>query len=175
MNWDKNERMYNPLQPLNRKLLQAMLRTPRYFVREYYPRGREENSPALPLLFTHYTQSDIDTQRAHRHYKLIARDPYRFLYDSRDADHVKRLQLAAAQPEGYRIFVNLVPKAWEAPRHLRDQVFTYMRANQPAWTNGRLDITLQDLFGKLYLIFSWQGNKVEVLLEEVEKYSLHVL
>jgi hypothetical protein len=48
-----------------------------------------------------------------------------------------------------------------------------MLANFPEWKNDqskKLKINIQDLFGKLYLVFSWKGNKVEVLLDEIEKY-----
>jgi hypothetical protein len=166
--------MYNPLQPLNKKLLSAMIKQPLYFVREYYPRGKEAG--IIPLLLSHYTQEDIDSVRAHRHYKLIRNDPYRFLYDSRDPEQKQRLEKAAEQPAGFKVYVNLVPKTWKPPDHLRKNIYAYMLRTHPEWKiSGRLNVNLQDLFGKLYLIFSWQGNKVEVLLDEVEKSSPNVL
>jgi hypothetical protein len=175
MNPDRND-IYNPLQLLNKKLLLAMIKEPGYFVREYYARGKEEDPAIIPLLLTHYSQNDIDKERANRHYGLIKNDPYRFLYDSNDPEHAKRLVIASVQPKGYKIYVNLVSKVWKPPFHLRNHIYAYMLNKYPDWKNNRkLSVNLQDLFGKLYLIFTWQGNKAEVLLEEVEKFSSHVL
>ena len=165
--------MYNPFVILNEKLLNAMLRQPMYFVREYYKRGIEANQKVVPLLFTHYSQYGVDNERANRHYQLIKNDYYRYLYDSSKHDDLQKLKVAATQPEGYKIHVNILPKIWTAPNHLRNQIYKYMLATFPEWENDRnkkLKINIQDLFGKLYLLFTWKGNKVEVILEEIEKY-----
>ena len=164
--------MYNPFVILNEKLLNAMLRQPMYFVREYYSRGDETNGKNIPLLFTHYSQYGVDLEKAKRHYELIKKDPYRYLYDTTNDEHVQKLKIAAKQPGGYRIYVNILPKVWTAPNHLRNQIYKYMLLTYSDWEkdrNKKLKINIQDLFGKLYLLFTWKGNKVEVILDEIEK------
>ncbi len=165
--------MYNPFVILNENLLHAMLKQPMYFVREQFARGAENNKTFIPLLFTHYSQNGVAIERAKRHYELLKRDPYRYLYDTTTEAHVQKLKMAARQPDGFRIYVNILPNTWIPPRHLKNHIYLYMLANFPEWKNDqskKLKINIQDLFGKLYLVFSWKGNKVEVLLDEIEKY-----
>jgi hypothetical protein len=165
--------MYNPFVLLNEKLLTALLRQPLYFAREYYARGRDQRNDSIPILLTHYTQEGVDKERAKRHFELLKKDAYRFLYDSTNEEHVQKLMAAARQPKGYTIYVNILPRTWTAPHHLRSQIYQYMLATYPDWqkdSNKKLKINIQDLFGQLYLLFTWQGNKVEVILDEIEKY-----
>lgn len=166
--------MYNPFIILNEKLLMMLTRQPMYFVREYYARGNETGGKFIPLLLSHYTQQGINAKRANRHFSLIKQDPYRYLYDSINEKDLQKLKIAATQPEGYRIYVNLLPKEWKPPRSLRICIYNYLDKNYPGM-NGRQNkkprIYLQDLFGKLYLVLTWQGNKVEVILDEIEKYG----
>lgn len=150
-----------------------MMRQPMYFVREYYPRGVEDDQKIIPLLFTHYSQHGVDNERAKRHFQLIKNDRYAFLYDTMNAEHTGKLKMAATQPGGFKIYVNVLPKVWAAPDHLKNQIYRYMLASFPEWEkdrNKKLKINIQDLFGKLYLLFTWKGNKIEVLLDEIEKY-----
>src|SRR5437773_1236916 len=115
--------MYNPFVILNEKLLNAMLKQPMYFVREHYSRGLEMNNKTIPLLLTHYSQLGVNNERAKRHYELIKNDSYRFLYDTTNEEHVQKLKIAAKQPEDYKIYVNILPKIWAAPNHLRNQIY----------------------------------------------------
>lgn len=165
--------MYNPFVLLSENILSAMLRQPMYFVREYYTRGTENNPKLIPFLLTHYSQHGVDNERAKRHFDLVKKDPYRRLYDTTHDDDVKKLFIASKQPVGYKIYLNILPDPWAAPNHLRNQVYKYMVATFPEWEkdrNKKLSIHIQDLFGKLYLLFTWQGNRVEVILDEIEKY-----
>ena len=164
---------HNPFVRLNTKLLLAVVKQPTYFVREYFPRGLDENSDSVPFLFTHYSQHGIDRERAQKHFRMLKHDRFRLIYDSTNPEHMKKLEIAAQQPVGYKIYVNILPAAWRAPDHLKTKIYHYLSGRYPQWkTVGekKLKIDLQDLFGKLYLFFRWQGNKVEVLLDEIEKY-----
>lgn len=166
--------MYNPFVTLNEKLLQALLKQPLYFVREYYARGTENGKIFIPLLFTHYSTNGVETERAKRHYELLKKDPYRYLYDSSKITDVQKLKIAAKQPDGFKIYVNILPDVWTPSRHLKNQVFNYIVANFPGRKNEqskKIKINIRDLFGKLYLEFAWKGNKVEVILDEIEKYG----
>ncbi|MCC7402013.1 MAG: hypothetical protein IT214_11070 [Chitinophagaceae bacterium] len=166
--------MYNPFVLLNEKLLVAMLQQPMYFIREYYPEEPGNNKTIVPLLFTHYTQQGVDAERAKRHYGLIKGDPYRYFYDTSAVTDMQKLKAAALQPEGYRIYANILPAEWLPPPFLKKCVYNYMAKNfdwQDYRQNDHLKIAMQDLFGKLYLILTWKGNKVEVILNEIEKYG----
>jgi hypothetical protein len=72
--------MYNPYSILTPDLLEAMLKQPMYFVRQYYHRGLAfENEQVIPFLLTHYSHHETDRERAERHMRLLWKDPYRYL------------------------------------------------------------------------------------------------
>ena len=149
------------------------MKSNRYFVRQSYPRGRDhfdENIKAV-LLLTYYYEDDIETTRAEMHVSLLKNDPYRFLYDARHPDHRERLLKAAAQPAGYKIYINLLPAKWKAPAFLRDKIAQYIAEAMPEWRVNRyskLDITLQERFGNLYLDLHWKGRKATVQLDAID-------
>ena len=163
----------NPYCLLTPALLEAMLRQPMYFVRQYYHRGEwaAKKEGRIPLLISHYTHHEIDRERALRHMRLLKTDAYRFHYNSNNADHVEKLRKAAQQPEGYKIFTNVMPQKWEPSRELRLKTFQYLQQRFPSFTadnQTKLNIRLQDLYGKLYLFIRWKTTTVEVLADEVE-------
>lgn len=167
---------YNPYTPLSPALLEALLRQPMYFVRQQYPRGKEQdNDNRIPLLLTHYGHHDVDKERADRHMRLLFRDPYRFLYDSQDPAHADKLRRAAAQPEGFRIFVNLLPKKWKPGESLRGKIARFVREQLPCWNvhpSDKLSVTLKERYGELFIALLWKGRQMEVHLEEIENHGL---
>jgi hypothetical protein len=168
-----NLKAHNPFVKLSTKLLLALVKQPGCFVREFYPRGGDEHSGVIPFLLTHYSHHDIDRERAQKHFRTLKNDRYRFLYDSSNPEHLRKLEIAAQQPAGYKIFINILPAPWKASDHLKTKIYRYLAVKYPEWKtvgDKKLNIALRDLFGKLYLYFRWQGNKVEVLLEEVENH-----
>ena len=168
----------NPYILLSPQLLEAMLKQPMYFVRQFYNRGFIEGDNRVPLLFSHYSHHEIDRERADRHMRLLWHDHLRFLYDSTKPAHVERLKQAAKQPKGYKIYTNVLPKAWETPRHIRNNVFHYVQKKfsvDSTVLNETLKIHLKDRFGDLYLALSWRGTKLEVTLDEIENVHSHVL
>jgi len=126
--------MYNPYTILTPTILAAMLKQPMYFVRQHYPRGiPHEDGKVVSLLLTHYILHETDKERADRHMRLLMKDPYRFLYDSTDSEHFEKLKIAATQPHGYRIYVNLLPKKWKASDGLKIKISRYVREKLPWW------------------------------------------
>lgn len=171
---------YNPYCLLNPSLLKAIIKQPHFFVRHYYSRGEMENETEkkIPLLFSHYSQHEIDRERAFRHMRLLKKDPYRFLYDSTNPVHREKLLHASAQPDGYRIYTNVLPQKWEAGRDIKRKVYAYLEERFPSVQNiqeQKLHISLQDLYGKLYLFLRWKATTVEVLMDDIEKIDCHVL
>lgn len=167
-------RPLNPYALLTPPLLAGMLKQPLYFVRQYHPRGTVPGS--IPLLFTYYAHQDSDRERAERHMRMLKNDRYRFLYDSMDPVHLERLHAAAGQPEGYRVYINLLPRKWKPGDLLKKKIASYMMHCLPGWRYSpadRLQITLKERYGELFLLLQWKGQQTEVHLDLVEKAGLH--
>ncbi len=168
--------MLNPYTLLTPEILTAMLRQPMYFVRQKYSRGNFLYDPPemQPLLLTHYAGHAIDKERADRHMRLLMKDPFRFLYDSRDARHLEKLVKAASQPEGYRVYINLLPKKWKPGDGLKVKISRYVREKIPWWKYSpahKLNVTLKERYGELFIALLWKGQQTEILLEEIEEFG----
>lgn len=149
--------------------MEAMLKEPKLFVREHYMRAKDDEKAFIPILFTYYNKErDMERHRADYHYAQLKKDNYAFLYDSENPEHKERLLKAAAQPLPYQCYVNLLLKKWSPPLLLRRQLNKYMLQNFKDWNNHKTNIQLKDRFGKLFLIASWELNRVEIPLEEIE-------
>ena len=166
----------NPYAILIPELLGAMLKQPMYFVRQHYPRGGEPGNPkVIPLLLTHYIHHDTDRERAERHMRLLMKDKYRFLYDSQLEEHRDKLEMAACQPEGFRIYINLLPKKWKPSEPLKRKIASYMMNSLPGWRYSpadKLKVTLKERYGELYLALLWKGQQTEVHLDLIENSGL---
>ncbi len=167
--------MYNPYSLFTPQLLDAMTKQPMYFVRQYYERGiAVHDNEIKPFLFTHYTHHDADRERAVRHIRLLWMDKYRFLYDSTNKEHLEKLKQAASQPYGFRIYINLLPKKWKANDALKMKINSYRIHKLPWWKYSpadKLNVTLQERYGQLYIALLWKGQQTEVHLDEIEKFS----
>lgn len=167
--------MLNPYTLLNQQILAAMLKQPMYFVRQQYVRGNfiYESKDTTSLLFTHYAHHEIDKERAERHMRLLMKDPYRFLYDSTNEEHRIKLLTAATQPNGYRIYINLLPKKWKANEALKRKIGNYMLHRLSWWKFSpadKLKVTLKERYGDLYIALLWKGQQTEVHLDEIENF-----
>lgn len=168
--------MHNPYTILTTELLSAMLKQPMYFVRQHYPRGNfiyEENT--VSLLLTHYIYNDTDKERADRHMRLLLKDKYRCLYDSRNEEHLEKLKRAALQPAGYRVYINLLPKKWKATDALKLKIGSYVKEKLSWWSyspKDKLNVTLKERYGELFIALLWKGRQTEVLLEDIENFSV---
>jgi hypothetical protein len=169
--------MLNPYTLLTPPVLQAMLRQPMYFVRQYFERGKfiYDTNETIPLLFTHYPCREEDRERAERHTRLLFKDPYRKLYDSRIPEHYEKLLQASQQPEGYRIYINLMVSKWKAGDGLKSRIAVYLQHRLPWWKYSpadKLKVTLKERYGELYLGLLWKGQQTEVNLTEIENFSV---
>ena len=168
--------MVNPYSLLTPEILTAMLKQPMFFVRQYYERGiGPYDDPTIPLLLTHYIHHEIDIERSHRHMRLLLKDSYRFLYDSTIPSHLEKLQRAASQPAGYRIYINLLPKKWKPGDGLKRRISQFMLHRLPGWKYSpadKLKVTLKERYGELHLGLLWKGQQTEVNLVEIENFNL---
>ena len=168
--------MYNPLAEISTPIMETMLKEPKLFVREYYPRGFSHyHAPGtIPLLLTYYEKDKaVEASRALFHLRQLELDKYLFLYDSENPDHQNRLRIAATQIQPYKIYINLLIKEWEPPAFLKTKIHTYMQHHFAWWNYSKtnsLHIHLKDRYGKLFLQLSWKANQAEVLLDEVENF-----
>ncbi|MEZ5035213.1 MAG: hypothetical protein R2796_09515 [Chitinophagaceae bacterium] len=168
--------MLNPYARLTPKILQAMLRQPMFFVRQTYCRGAiiPAQRNASSFLLTHYAQHDVDKERAERHLRLLHKDPYRYLYNSTVATQLAKLQKAAAAPPGYQVYINLLPRQWKAGDKLKKLIHQYMQEHLPGWhfsAADKLQVTLKERYGELFIALLWKGRQTEVHLDEIEKFN----
>ncbi len=170
--------MINPYSVLTPEILHAMLKQPMFFVRQYYIRGLGPfDDPTVPLLLTHYIHHEGDTERSQRHMRLLLNDRYRFLYNSKDPGHLQKLAHAAAQPAGFRVYINLLPKKWQPGDGLKRRISNYMMHRLPGWKYSpadKLKVTLKERYGELFLGLLWKGQQTEVNLAEIENFNLCV-
>lgn len=166
--------MYNPYMQLSPAILEALLRQPMYFVRQHYPRGQSRfRETDHPLLLTHYAHHETDRERAERHMRLLYKDPYRFLYDSTNPTHREKLMKAAGQPAGYSIYINLLPKKWKAGDILKGKISRYVGEKMPWWkysARDKLNVTLKERYGELFIVLLWRGQQTEVHLDLIENH-----
>src|SRR5437868_15457857 len=103
--------MYSALCLLSGELLAAFVSAGQnYFVRQTFARGENENDKAIrAFLISHYS----DYKQALEHFEAVAADRNRFMYRWSEPDDRKRLQLAATQPNGFRIYSSVVMPGWE--------------------------------------------------------------
>ena len=171
--------MLNPYALLTPQILQAMLKQPMLFVRQHYPRGADPHNPdIIPLLFTHYLIRIDDRERAERHMRLLLKDKYRFLYDSTQQEQLEKLHHAATQPAGYRVYINLLPRKWKPGDALKQKISRYMVERLPWWKyspSDKLNVTLKERYGELYIALLWKGQQTEVHLDEIEKSGVCVM
>lgn len=166
----------NPYTLLNPELLAALMRQPLWFVRQHYPRGRAPFPPdtTLPLLLTFYLQDETGRERAQRHLRLLKKDPCRYLYDSTLPDHREKLGRAAAQPRGYRVYVNLLPGPWKPSETLKTHLNRYLQEYLPQWKPrgaDHLKVILKERYGELYVVLHWKHHQTEVHLDLIENFS----
>lgn len=164
--------MHNPYTLLNPVLLQALLRQPLYLVRQSYPRGNRPGDKNIrSVLLTHYGHHATDLERVERHLRLLHQDTARFVYDSLLPAHRQRLEQAALQPAGCRVYINLIPRAWTTDAALKEQIRQFIRTRLPGWKHrpgDPLQITLQERYGELFVALRAKGCQMEVHLDSIE-------
>src|SRR5918993_4199247 len=99
--------MFNPCYPFTRELLDSMInKEVVHFVRSTFPRGMPKDDAQYKgcFLISHYH----DPGEAERHYNAIRHDANRFHYDARIKEHIEKLQAAAEQPAGYKIYSRIM-------------------------------------------------------------------
>lgn len=168
---DKIGGLFNPVYPFTSDVLHKSIeRGCKYFVRNQWHAGYDhfDDVQTQSIIIAHY----LDEQEASAHYQAIQQDKYRFLYDINIPEHLERLQKAAAQPTGFKVFSAYFRPDYKklvTPR-LKEKINSWMYRNTD-WKPKKgqtvnVDFYLQ--FGQLFITMSFQGRKIKVRFEDIE-------
>lgn len=165
--------MYNPLPLLTPGLLRdELIKGKRWFVRQTYPRGL---TPGLRAAFLLRAYPAEEKTMAEQHLASIEKDKNAFLYDAGLAEHLEKLDIAAKQPAGFKVFYaarNGVD--WKPPGPYQQKMRHYIRSHHSAWlpqkAKEKIEIGLYEEFGQFYLKFSYDGEEDTIPFDEIEKY-----
>ena len=163
--------MFNPFYLFTSDLLDAFVkRNKTFFVRQSFPRGRNilDNHTKGYFIISHYEHLNT----ALDHFGAIAYDANRFLYNWNDPEHQKRLQIAASQPDDYKIYSTVFKPDWD--KHIstkvRDKLRMYIK--KVGWMPIRMDEVQTNYelqFGELYIRIKWGSREAKIKFEEIEK------
>src|ERR1700761_1769565 len=139
--------MYNPFPLLTPGLLRDQIaKGKRWFVRQTFPRGSEPRLIAAFLLRAYEAE---ERETAGEHMAAITNDGNAFLYDATEPAHLQKLEIAAGQPFGYKIFYAAHKGVeWKPPQTYQEKMRQYIRRHHPAWRSIK------------------EGNKIEIGLFE---------
>jgi hypothetical protein len=174
--------VYNPFPILTPGLLDDQLaRGKRYVVRQTYARGLADRSanargPAPKAAFLLRAYFPEEKELAGQHLASLSGDPYAFLYDADDPEHLKKLQLAATQPAGYRIYYAAKKGIdWDPPEAYQEKMREYIRRHHPSWRTkpggDKIQIGLFEEFGQLFLKFNFDEQEDTIPFEWIEKQT----
>ena len=174
--------MYNPFPLLTPGLLRdQMARGKSLFVRQTFLRGYEGRLKAAFLVRGYGAE---EKELAERHFAAVAggpngleigRDPNAFLYDVLVPAHVERLEIAAGQPFGYKVFYAAKKGVeWKPPESYQEKMKAYIRRHHPGWRTqkdgDKIQIGLYEEFGELFLKFSYGEEDDTIPFDLIEKY-----
>ena len=170
--------MFNPHCLFSERLLNALvLAEKRYFVRQSFPRaaGPGEQGIKGHFLISHYG----DFVEAMQHFEALAGDRFRCLYFwNNRVDRIK-LQKAAEQPAGYKIYAAVVMPGWEerAAMQLREKVKLFADHHFKLRPGGPdpVRFSLYPHFGEVFLKIRFRKQEIKISLAEVENFHPHVL
>lgn len=165
--------MYNPFPLLSHGLLRDQLaKGKRWFVRQTFPRAAE---PRLVAAFLIRAYDEDEKTTADQHMKALTRDGNAFLYDASDPAHLRKLQTAAGQPFGYKVFYAARKGVdWKPPAAYQEKMRNYIRRHHPTWRStkegDKIEIGLFEEFGRLFLKFSHNDEEDTIPFDTIETY-----
>jgi len=165
--------MYNPFPLLNERLLNDQLaKGKRYFVRQFFPRGMDTRLKAAFLLRAY---GEDEKEMADAHLLTLRQDPNAFLYDGKIEEHLEKLQVAAGQPFGYKVFYAAKKGLdWKPPALYEEKIRRYLRRHHGDWRTTRgqekIEAGLYEEFGVLFIKFSYDGEEDNIPFDDLEKY-----
>jgi hypothetical protein len=165
--------MYNPFPLLNEALLKDQVaKGKRWFVRQTFHRGMDGRLKAAFLLRAY---PEDEKEDAEKHLAAIPRDANALLYDAALPDHLEKLQIAAKQPFGYKVFYAAKKGVdWKPPAVYQEKMKHYIRRHHSEWRNSsggeKIQVGLHEEFGELFLKFSYEKEEDLIPFDDIEKY-----
>ncbi len=167
--------MYNPFPLFSPSLLLAQIseaKGKRFFVRQTFLRGMQ---PALKAAFLFRGYMEEEKSMAEEHFKDLLRDPNRFLYDTKNEEHLEKLKMAARQPSGFKIYyVGKTKWEWRPPPVYQNKIKNYIQKLHPRWRTARgknkVMVGLYEEWGELFLKFNFEEEEDKIVFDEIEKY-----
>lgn len=162
--------MHNPFPFFSPSLLRALIKAGhKYFIRQTYSRGVDhfDENQKGSFLITHYNEKG----RAQIHFDALKNDGNRFFYDITDQEHMEKLNVAATQPAGYRIYTPLLTKEWTPSKQLAGNMRKYID-NVLQWRPGRDETVKTNLFvqfGELFVTLKLRIHEVKIPLADLER------
>jgi hypothetical protein len=163
--------MHNPFVLLTTRLLHSLIASGNiYFVRQTYRRGLDnfDKHTKAAFLFTHYSSLN----KAQMHVEALQQDGNRFLYNNTIREHHEKLEIAAKQPLGFKVYSSLLEEPWKPSEKMAEMIRRYIGENL-TWTPARQDIIGAELFiqfGELFINLKYGAHEVKVPLSDIEKY-----
>jgi hypothetical protein len=162
-------KLYCPIALLNPELLRGMIQQDnKYFVRQQLLGGTRyfvEHLEAV-VIITHYA----DKGKALEHMQAIQKTAYAKLYDIDMETDWQNLQVAASQPEHYKIFTTLLnTKTWRPPKEFSERIRKYLRYRNyfPTRTDEVAASPFFE-FGVLFLKIKWSGNEIRIPFHDLK-------
>ena len=165
--------MYNPFPLLTPGLLKDQVaKGKRYFVRQTFHRGMDARLRAAFLLRAY---DEDEKEIAGQHLAVLSKDANAFLYDAALPEHLEKLQVAARQPFGFKIFYAAKKGVdWRPPAVYEEKMKRYLRRHHSDWRTTRggekIRIGLYEEFGELFLTFSYEEREDTLPFDDIEKY-----
>jgi len=166
--------MYNPFPTLTAGLLANQLTEgKRWFVRQTFPRGMVGRITAAFLIRGYWKDEEA---LAIRHMaRLQGKDGNAFLYDAANPEHVIKLQTAAGEPFGYKVYYAAKKGVdWKPPKKIEENIRRYISAHHPNWRaqreGGEILVGLYEEFGELFIKFKHRDEEDYFPFEVIEGY-----
>ncbi len=152
-------------------MLEALLQTGRrWWIRQSYPRGCEPGCKA-GFLFKSYLEDDKTTLLKHQAH--IQQDQYHKIYDAQQPHDRQLLQIAASQPQGYKVYYAGKKGAnWSPPALYENLIKSYIRQHHPHWRphgkKEQIQVGLVEEFGTLFLKLEFENETDQIPLNKIE-------
>lgn len=162
--------MYNPFILLSPELLAHKIAAgKRFFVRQTYLRGLQ---PGIKAAFLLRAYAATEEELALQHLQVLAADPHARLYDAADPAQAEKLDIAATQPAGYRIYyAGKIGNKWRPPPAYEYRIKQYIRRRHPEWrpTRGQqIRVGLFEEWGNLWIRLGFEEETEIIPLSHFE-------
>lgn len=166
--------LFNPFPLLSEAILKEKIASgKRWFVRQTYPRGLTDQ-PGLRAAFLFRAYGASEKNLTDQHLLHIKNDGNARLYDVELEEDRRKLQIAARQPAGFRVYyAGTLKTKWKPPVLYETRIKNYIRTYHPDWRprgkNQQIQVGLHEQYGALFLKLSFEEDEEMIPFELIEK------